>query len=181
MNQLNIKAISRADTDFILNERAESCVQVCDDRLAEGALIMQKDQHPKIVHQNELMDILGAEKHEVQVAYCCPVCVPDELKGVALSPGEDMQRVLDKRPLLHLLYTKFSNDLQDITIQNDGDRLQIESFTVSPCLKEKCPHRIHVNPDSTSEAVNFCCAWSMEDEKLAWRIISIMKNLTRSV
>lgn len=176
-----LKAISRADTDFILNERAKSCVQVCDDRIAEGALIMQKDQHPKIVHQNELMDILGAEKHKVQVAYCCPVCVSDELKDVALSSGEDMHRVLDKRSLLHFLYTKLSNYTQDITIQNDSDCLQIESFTVSPCLKEKCPHRIHVNPDSTYEAVNFCCAWSMEDEKLAWRIISIMKNLMRSV
>lgn len=172
-----LKTISRADTGFILNERAESCVQVCDDRVAEGAVIMQKDQHPKIVHQNELMDILEAENHKVQVAYCCPVCVPNEPKNVALSPGEDMHPVLDKRSLLHLLYTKLSNDFQDATIQNDGDCLQIESLTVSPCPKEKCPHRRHVNPVSTSEAVNFCCTWSMEDEKLAWRVISIMKNL----
>lgn len=172
-----LKTISRADTGFVLNERAESCVQVCDDRVAEGAVIMQKDQHPKIVHQNELMDILEAENHKVQVAYCCPVCVPNEPKNVALSPGEDMHPVLDKRSLLHLLYTKLSNDFQDVTIQNDGDCLQIESLTVSPCPKEKCPHRRHVNPVSTSEAVNFCCTWSMEDEKLAWRVISIMKNL----
>ncbi|CAN4081038.1 unnamed protein product [Withania somnifera] len=172
-----LKTTSGADAGFILNERAKSFVQACDDRVAEGALIMQEDQHPKIVHLKELMVILGAENHEVQVAYCCPVCVSDELKGVALAPGQDMPHVLDKSSLLHLLYTKLSNDFQDVTIQNDGDCLQIESFTVSPCPKEKCPHRIHVNPDSTSEVVNFCCAWSLEDEKLAWRVISIMKNL----
>ncbi|KAF3649244.1 Cleavage and polyadenylation specificity factor subunit 3-II [Capsicum annuum] len=166
-----LKTISRADAD----ERAKSSVQVYDDRVAEGALIMQKN--PKFVHQNELMVSLGAENHEVLVAYCCPVCVSDELKDVAPSPGENMPPVLDKRSLVHLLYTKLSNDFQDVTIQNDGDHLQIKSFTVSPCLKEMCPHRIQVNPDCTSKAVNFCCTWSMEDEKLAWGVVSIMKDL----
>ncbi|XP_059288125.1 cleavage and polyadenylation specificity factor subunit 3-II [Lycium ferocissimum] len=173
-----LQATSRADTDFILNERTEPLVRVCDDRVAEGAIILQKDgQHSKIVHQNELMVMVGGENHEVQFAHCCPVRVSNELKDVALSPGENMPPVLDKQSLLHLLYTKLSNDLQDLTIQNDGDRLQIESFIVSVCLKEKCPHRIHVNPDSTSGAVNFCCVWSMGEEKLAWRVISTMKNL----
>ncbi|KAJ8564788.1 hypothetical protein K7X08_001248 [Anisodus acutangulus] len=175
-----LKTTSRADTDIILNEKTESLVQVCDDRVAEGALIMQNDekgQHRKIVHQNELMAIAGGENHEVQFAHCFPVRVCNELKDVAVSPGENMPPVLDKHSLLHLLYTKLSNDLQDVTIQNVGDSLQIESFTVSACLKEKCPHRLHVNPDSTSEAVNFYCVWSMGDEKLAWRVISVMKNL----
>nr|XP_016480199.1 PREDICTED: cleavage and polyadenylation specificity factor subunit 3-II-like isoform X2 [Nicotiana tabacum] len=168
---------SRADIDLILNERTESFVQVCDDRVAEGVLTMQKNQHPKIVHQNELVAMVGGENHEVQFAYCCPVRVSDECKDVAPSPGENTPPVLDKCLWLHLLYTKLSNDFQDVTYQNDGDRLQIESFTVSVCLKEKCPHRTHVSPDSTSETVNFCCLWSMVDEKLAWRVISIMKNL----
>ncbi|XP_009765931.1 cleavage and polyadenylation specificity factor subunit 3-II [Nicotiana sylvestris] len=71
---------SRADIDLILNARTESFVQVCDDRVAEGVLTMQKNQHPKIVHQNELMVMVGGENHEVQFACCCPVRVSDDCK-----------------------------------------------------------------------------------------------------
>ncbi|KAL6541926.1 hypothetical protein OROGR_011412 [Orobanche gracilis] len=43
-------------------------VGVSDDRVAQGMLILQKDQIPKVVAQNELLEVLGLEKSRLKFA-----------------------------------------------------------------------------------------------------------------
>ncbi|CAK9135582.1 unnamed protein product [Ilex paraguariensis] len=164
-------------TDF----RAKSLLQVRDERVVEGIMVMEKNKKAKVLHQDELLVMLGGEKHEVKFAHCCPVDVRSLQKTQTndLSSG-DLPHILKKCSLLHLLFAKLSNQLTELDIQDCRQHLQVESFHVSVCLKDDCPHR---TTDSTpdKETIYFCCKWSMADDKLAWKVISIMKNLNASV
>lgn len=156
------------DMDMI----SKPVLRVCDDRVAEGILAMGKHQNPKIVHLKELAHISGLETHDVQFALCVPVRITkmDE-QGQLISVSQE------SLPCLHQLFLKLSNNFSEATIQESDQNLQIESFIVSVCSKEKCPHRMNDGPDYTYEAVHFCCRWSAADEKLARSVISFMKNL----
>lgn len=151
-------------------------LQVSDDRVAQGILVMEKNKKAKVVHQDELLLMLGEEKHQVKFAYCSPAHIGNlqenqETKSNALSPSSTND------DLLRLLSAKLANEFSEGNIHDFGEHLQVESFHVSVCLKENCPYRLRdVGVEEKSEAVFFCCSWEVEDEKLAWKIISMCQN-----
>lgn len=158
------------------NKNSIPRLQVTDDRVAQGILVMEKNKKAKVVHQDELLLMLGEEKHQVKFAYCCPAHIGSlqehqetESSGLSLSSTND--------DLLQLLSAKLANEFSEGSIHDFGEHLQVESFHVSICLKENCPYRLRdVGVEEKSEAVFFCCSWEVEDEKLAWKIISLCQN-----
>ncbi|KAL2509718.1 Cleavage and polyadenylation specificity factor subunit 3-II [Forsythia ovata] len=142
--------------------------------MAEGILMVQRNQNIEAVHQNELVAMLGVESHEIKFANCCPVYIANsETRNVVLS-----QSTVDKSFWLRLLFEKLSSKFPETSIQDCGQHLQIESFSVSVCSKEICPHRTTANLQCMPETIYFCCTWSTADEKLAWEIISVIKNVS---
>ncbi|XP_015578956.2 cleavage and polyadenylation specificity factor subunit 3-II [Ricinus communis] len=164
-------------SDLVLHStNATSRLEVSDQRVAEGVLVVEKNKKARVVHQDELLLMLGAKQHEVQFAYCCPVQV-DNMDQTRRDPSSthDELRLSEKCCWLQKLFTKLTNEFPGWNIQNFGEHLQAESFHVSTCLKDDCPYRKIGNPQKTA-AVFFCCTWSVADEKLAWEIISTMEN-----
>lgn len=159
--------------------KAISPMRVCDDRVSQGILSMEKNQKTKVVHQDELLVMLEAEKHEVQFANCCQVNIGNLGKTANTDNSlEDMASIPDKGFWLRLLCAKLTDELADIDVQDCGEYLQIESLSISVCLNDNCPHRLNgVKSFSKSESVHFCCSWSVADEQLAWNLISTMKKL----
>lgn len=164
---------SRADSGPTgIDTRPDSLLQVCDDRTSQGVLIMQTNQKSKVLHENELRIALGSENHEVKFGCCVPVRIR--------CPDEPKNNAPDRNVWLQLLYVELSSEVAEFTVARSSKHLQVESFVVVVCLKEKCCHRIHASTQNTSKSVHFCCTWSLVDEKLAWRIVSFMKNLELS-
>ncbi|KAL3501986.1 hypothetical protein ACH5RR_036435 [Cinchona calisaya] len=163
---------SSDDMDMI----AKPVLQVCDDRIAEGILTTGRYQNPKIIHLKELVLMSGEESHKLQFALCFPARITKMDENGKLIPLA--QEFVPS--LLHQLFSKLSNEFSEATIQESDQNIQIESFVVSICSKEKCPHRVSAGPHDISEAVYFCCMWSAADEKLGWKVISIMKKLELS-
>ncbi|KAJ0037886.1 hypothetical protein Pint_22403 [Pistacia integerrima] len=161
--------------------KALSPLQISDERVAEGILVVEKSKRAKIVHQDELLLMLGEKEHKVQFAYCCPVSIEKLEKATTkdLTP-ETNALVLHKCSLIQILSTRLSSELSEGNIQDLGEHLQVESFQLSICLKDNCPYRKIGNSHYKSEAVFFCCTWSVADEKLAWKIISIMENFDQT-
>ncbi|XP_058184171.1 cleavage and polyadenylation specificity factor subunit 3-II isoform X2 [Rhododendron vialii] len=142
-----------------------------DERVAEGVLIMEKSEKAKVVHQDELLEMVGGMKHEVQFAYCCPVQI------------SNTERTLDSELSsqnfgLHKLLAKLSTELTEDSIQDCGEHLQLESLYISVCSRDNCTYRATDDCVGDKSATTyFCCTWSAADEKLAWEVISIMKKL----
>ncbi|XP_031122846.1 cleavage and polyadenylation specificity factor subunit 3-II [Ipomoea triloba] len=151
-----------------MDTRPDPLLQVSDDRISQGVLIMQTNQKSKVVHENELRVALGSEIHEVQFGCCVPVRI-------------HCSNAPDSTFWLQLLYAKLSSEVAELSVVNNSEHLQVESLVIVVCLKEKCCHRTHASTQDMSKSVHFCCTWSLLDEKLAWRIISIMKNLELSM
>lgn len=129
-------------------------MQVTDERVTEGILVMEGNKKPKLLHQDELLLLLGKEKHSVDFAYCCSV---QWSKGIAYSPT------------LQTLFSAISNEIsEEGSVLDKGEYLQVKSFRAALCCKEACPYRV---VDDGSEAVFVCCSWSAGDEELAWKII----------
>ncbi|KAL3843974.1 hypothetical protein ACJIZ3_001377 [Penstemon smallii] len=153
-----LKTSSRQDFDSVNSHmRTKPFLQVCDDRMAEGMLTLQKNQNPKVVTQNEVMTSLGLEKHEVKFDHCFPVVY------VANS----------KISLLKQLFERLVQEFPDLNMEDFPEHLQIQSFVVFVCSNEECPHR---SEQKKCDAVYCCCSWSLADEKLAWKLISVMKE-----
>ncbi|KAI4297066.1 hypothetical protein L6164_036974 [Bauhinia variegata] len=159
-------SVDRSDSS-LKNRNFMTQLQVNDERIAEGILVLEKSKKAKTVHQDELSHMLGEKKHEVQFAYCCPVHIVDS-----------MDSFNDRNPWLQLLHSKLHSEISDENVQNFGEHLQVESFHVSLCLKDKCPHRIQEISQNINNRVYFCCIWSAVDDKLAWKIISVIENLS---
>lgn len=161
---------SESESDSLLKDRKFiSPLQVTDERAVEGILVEEKSKKAKIVHQNELLLALGQRKHEVRFAYCWPMKVRnlEQTKATNLPSSSNVFR---------MVYVKLSDELSGGDIQDFGEHLQVESFQISICLKDRCPYRIIDSTGNESEAVFLCCSWSVADEKLAWKIISILEN-----
>ena len=179
------KCISKDKSNLGFKEmEATSMLQVHDERVAEGILIVEKskkNKKAKVVHQNELLPMLGKDKHDVQFAYCCPVQIGnlERTKGMDFALSEDVVSTSDECSLLHLLFAKLSNKLEG-NIQDFGQHLQMDSFHISVCLKDSCHYRTTDVPHKESAAF-FCCTWSVTDVNLAWEVISIMENLDLSI
>lgn len=195
--------VGYADTDDAL-----ALLQTRDERVAEGILVMEKTKKAKVVHQAELLPILGVDEHKVQFAYCCPVHISNleyfkshqlstelsesvgsssflqsgtqtssSAKSTDLSSSKNVLLFSNQCSWLHLLFVKLSNELAGGNIQEFSDHIQLESFCVSVCLNDNCPYKVEGVVQDETVAVYFCCSWSVVDEKLAWRVISRMKEL----
>ncbi|MBA0751177.1 hypothetical protein Gogos_002535 [Gossypium gossypioides] len=155
--------------------KAVSRLSVSDDRATEGILVVEKGKKAKVIHQDEFLHMLGERKHELQFAYCFPMHMA---RTEDLSSTSHMLCSFDKCTLISRLSMILSDELSEGNILDLGEELQVESFRVSVCSSDNCPHRLSSSLQNGSESVFFCCHWSVADEKLAWKIISIMKNST---
>ncbi|GAV70928.1 Lactamase_B domain-containing protein/RMMBL domain-containing protein/Beta-Casp domain-containing protein [Cephalotus follicularis] len=164
--------------DSGLKDMNYSWLRVHDERVDEGILVMEKSKKAKVVHQDELLLLLGEKKHEIQFAYCSSVHIDQLAVTKDMDVTSESNLLADKCSLMQRLFAKLSNELRrEGNIQYFGEHLQVESFHVSVCSKDNCPYRILDGPQNKSRAVvYFCCTWSVADEKLAWKIISIMEN-----
>lgn len=180
-------------------------IQIRDERATEGFLVMEKGKKAKIVHQDELLPTLGVEEHKVQFVYCCPVNIHtmEQIKGHELSSGVlkpngdssvfvpnspsslsdyvqtsegSVLVALDHHSWLHQLYLKLMEKCGGKGIQECSDHLQLGSLRIHVCPNDSCPYRTDKCTDGKS-TVFFCCSWSLADEKAAWEVISIMKDL----
>lgn len=156
---------------------AKPLLQVCDDRGSEGILTTKREQNLQILHQSELTGVLEGKTYKVQFALCLSVRVQmDENQPVSISPDNGPQ-ITDKKVWLQQLLVKLSAEYPDLRIQDNDEYLHMESFSVSFCSKEKCPRRIFQDFDKEPKVLYFCCTWEVSDEKLAWKVISTMRNL----
>ncbi|KAL4347225.1 hypothetical protein GQ457_17G000540 [Hibiscus cannabinus] len=155
--------------------KAVSRLSVSDDRVSEGILVVGKGKKAKVIHQDELLNTFGEKKHEIQFAYCFPMHMT---RTENIPSASDLLCGLDNCTLISRLSTILSNELSEGNILDLGEQLQVESFRVSVCLSDSCPHRLSGSFQNNSESVFFCCCWAVADEKLAWKIISIMKGST---
>ncbi|XVF43556.1 hypothetical protein PTKIN_Ptkin02bG0049400 [Pterospermum kingtungense] len=179
----NFSTCSSVDKSYLDSNESKATIsrlQVSDERVAEGILVVEKGKKVKVIHQDELLLMLGEKRHEVQFAYCFPMHTErlEKTRSEELSSADNLLSELDRSTLISQLSTKLSNELFEGNILDLGEQLQVESFHASICSNDSCHHRLSDSLQNGSESVFFCCYWSVADEKLAWRIISIMKNST---
>lgn len=134
-------------------------LRVTDHRTADGVLVIEKSKKAKIVHQDEISEVLHEKNHVVSLAHCCPVKVKGE------SEDDDVD-------LIKQLSAKILKTVSGAQIHESENCLQVASFKGSLCLKDKCMHR---SSSSSSEAVFLCCNWSIADLELGWEIINAIK------
>ncbi|XP_055962004.1 cleavage and polyadenylation specificity factor subunit 3-II [Mercurialis annua] len=162
-------------SDNLESISAASGLQVSDERAADGILVMEKNKKAKVVHQDELLLMLGEKQHKIQFAYCCSVNVNNLDQTVRdRSSADDELDSSEKPRWLQQLFIRLSNDFPGRIVHNFGEHLKVESFKVSTCLKDDCPYR--KTSSIRKPGVFFCCTWSTGDEKFAWEIISTMEK-----
>ncbi|XP_010107067.2 cleavage and polyadenylation specificity factor subunit 3-II [Morus notabilis] len=151
------------------------CLQVTDERVAEGIFVMEKGKKAKVVHQDELLLMLGEKQHIVQHAYCCPIHVKNS-ESADHTLVNNVLCITDRCFWHRLFFAVLCDEFSDGNVRDFGEHLQVESFHLSICSKDSCPYRITDSAQNKSESLFCCCTWSVEDEKIAWKIISILKN-----
>nr|GEV35913.1 cleavage and polyadenylation specificity factor subunit 3-II [Tanacetum cinerariifolium] len=165
---------------FLKDEITEmSPLQVRDERVSEGVLMNQKGQKVKIVHQDELLAMVGTEKSEVEFA-CCFALDLSSLKNV-LSINEEVN-ASDDNSIIKILNTRLSNEVAEFGVKDCVGCIEVNSFRLVICKNDKCPHRVSSGGSTaSSEHMFFCCKWSIADKDIAWRVISVMKNMDTCV
>ncbi|XP_077210581.1 cleavage and polyadenylation specificity factor 73 kDa subunit-II isoform X2 [Tasmannia lanceolata] len=186
---------------------ALSFPQMRDERVAEGILVMEKTKRAKVVHQDELLQLLGMEEHKVEFVYCCPLYIisvehiqsHDLNSGASQSIGHSspLDSNLLQSPLVELVNTSSTKSLLPTTDPCSWLHqlfLKLINVHISKDIQEFPDHlqlnsfrvRICLNdncPYRTKEGdkcravIFFCCSWSSVDETLAWRVLSVMKGL----
>ncbi|GJW03284.1 cleavage and polyadenylation specificity factor subunit 3-II [Tanacetum coccineum] len=161
---------------FLKDEITEmSPLQVRDERVSEGILMNQKGQKVKIVHQDELLAMVGTEKSEVEFA-CCFALDLCSLKN-ALSISEEVN-ASDDNSIIRILNTKLSNEVAEFGVNDSVGCIEVNSFRLVICKNDKCPHRVSSGGSTeSSERMFFCCKWSIVDKDIAWRVVSVTKNM----
>ncbi|KAJ6431659.1 hypothetical protein OIU84_019026 [Salix udensis] len=173
-----LKRSTEENSDQVLrNTNSTAPLQVNDERVAEGILIMEKGKKTRVVHQDDLLLMLRQKKHDIQFGYCCAAQL-DNLEETGNRDGALSHS--DKCSCLQLLFKELSNYFSGVNIQDLGEHLQVESFQVSVCLKDNCPYRIIDSPRKEAATIFFCCSWSAADEKLAREIISAIERFNLS-
>ncbi|KAG2301724.1 hypothetical protein Bca4012_059961 [Brassica carinata] len=152
-----LKSCSSPNFSF---SNSSSQIRVTDHRTADGVLVIEKSKKAKIVHQDEVSEVLHEKDHAVSLTYCCPVKVKGEPDDVGL---------------IKHLSEKISEAVSCGEIHESGDCLHVGSFKGSLCLKEECVHRRGIS-SSCSEVKFLCCNWSATDLELGWKIINAMKQ-----
>ncbi|CAI9096772.1 OLC1v1032985C1 [Oldenlandia corymbosa var. corymbosa] len=160
---------SRGHSGSSDTETAQPSLRISDDRVAEGVIVARKNQNPRIIHKQELPDVLGKEIHEVQGALCVPTRTAN-----AIGKEDLLQEQL---PLLHQLYLKLADEVAEVTVLKSEQSLHIESVVISVCHMDNCLYRLCDESGNIPETTYFCCKWSAADQKIAWRVISVIKNM----
>ncbi|KAJ6771818.1 INTEGRATOR COMPLEX SUBUNIT 11 [Salix koriyanagi] len=173
-----LKRSKEENSDQVLrNTNSTAPLQVNDERVAEGILIMEKGKKARVVHQDDLLLMLRQKKHDIQFGYCCAA----QLENLVETGNRDgALSHSDKCSCLQLLFKELSTYFSGVNIQDLGEHLQVESFQVSVCLKDNCPYRIIDSPRKEAATIFFCCSWSAADEKLAREIISAIERFNLS-
>ncbi|XP_042011589.1 cleavage and polyadenylation specificity factor subunit 3-II-like isoform X2 [Salvia splendens] len=149
------------------DERTPPILQVHDDRVGQGMLTLQ---NPRVFTQNELRDVLGVENHQVKFAHCCSAAYDSEVSNAASDWSPSTSQ---KNSLLQLLFGLVSGDFPDCIMHDCQKGIQVGSFVASLCSREECP-------SSNADALHFRCTWSVTEEELAWKVISLVKNVKLS-
>ncbi|XP_047944690.1 cleavage and polyadenylation specificity factor subunit 3-II isoform X2 [Salvia hispanica] len=149
------------------DKRTPPILQVHDDRVGQGMLTLQ---NPRVFTQNELRDVLGVENHQVKFVHCCSAAYDSDISNAASdwSPSTS-QKIF----LLQLLFGLVSGDFPDCIMHDCQKGIQVGSFVASLCSREECP-------SSNVDALHFRCTWSVTEEELAWKVISLVKNVKLS-
>ncbi|CAL9249005.1 unnamed protein product [Arabidopsis halleri] len=111
-------------------------LRVTDQRIADGVLVIEKSKKAKIVHQDEVSEVLHEKNHVVSLAYCCPVKVNGESDNDA--------------DLIKQLSAKILKTVSGAQIHESENYLQIGSFKGTLCLKDKCKKKLMSSSDSTA-------------------------------
>ncbi|KDP38118.1 hypothetical protein JCGZ_04761 [Jatropha curcas] len=178
----NFKFLNRSSedtSDLILHStNSTSQLQVTDERVTNGILVMEKCKKARVVHQDELLLMLGKKQHDIRFAYCCPVYVENlDVARRELTTAHEVLDLSEKCCWLQQLFTELTTDFPGKCFQILGEHLEMESFHVSICMKDECPYRVMIDsPREKSTAMFFCCSWSVADEKFAWEIITTMEK-----
>lgn len=168
-----------------------------DERTVEGILMMEKMKIAKIVSENDLLRALDAEEHVVQLAFCCPVEVKNSLQsldysdgGIKPPPGKvnpepnTLQSAEMKDPfgapyysLMELLERELKSKINCCNIWKDSDHIKLKSFQARICLNKHCSYRVNKGESDCKTETFFCCSWSLTDDILARKILSIMREV----
>ncbi|MQL75236.1 hypothetical protein Taro_007621 [Colocasia esculenta] len=162
------------------------------ETVVEGFLVMEKTKRAKIMHRDELLQKLGMEENKVQFAYCCPVYISSteqttlhqlsghssnpQTLGLASCSTATLDNYPSRCPWLNWLLVKLREEMDFTGIEVTSDHLRLGSFHIRVCSKESCDRRIEETISPEKRTVFFCCSWSLEDEKLAWKILSLMRD-----
>ncbi|XP_047308307.1 cleavage and polyadenylation specificity factor subunit 3-II [Impatiens glandulifera] len=161
-----VKSSTTPNFKFLLSPDKSHLV-VSDLRVAEGILVSENNSKTKVVHQDELLAMVGENKHGIQFAYCCPVSIRNE---------ESTKKMVDNCYWIRCLYSSLLSELPEENVRDCGENITVESVCVSVCMKEKCDYRIGISC-SGAKILHFCCSWFMPDEIVATKVISVLKNL----
>ncbi|CAN1305957.1 Cleavage and polyadenylation specificity factor subunit 3-II [Linum perenne] len=154
-----------------------SSLLVSDDRVSEGILVMDSS-NAMAIHQDEFLSMCEEEeKVKIEFRHCFPTCT-DNLVEAKKRLGLSGQCCW-----VDMLSLELSRRLPPgVNVRRTGDSVQVgDSFHASECLNSECSHRRREGEgeEEESDSVHtfFCCSWCMEDEKLAWEVISLVRNM----
>ncbi|KAJ6324152.1 hypothetical protein OIU76_011448 [Salix suchowensis] len=146
-----LKRSKEENSDQVLrNTNSTAPLQVNDERVAEGILIMEKGKKARVVHQDDLLLMLRQKKHDIQFGYCCAAQL-DNLEETGNRDGALSHS--DKCSCLQLLFKELSTYFSGVNIQDLGNIFKWNHFK---------------------------CLWSAADEKLAREIISAIERFNLS-
>lgn len=139
------------------------------ERVARGVLVMEKSKRAKAVYEDELYPELALEGHRIDLAYCFPISIGDLKTHEIVNQNKSS----DNCSLLKMIFLKLRNEFDNT--EDCADYLKVQSVEVRICADSDCPYRLQNGVKSDS--VQFCCKWSMVDDRIARRIISILSDM----
>ncbi|KAK4799223.1 hypothetical protein SAY86_024588 [Trapa natans] len=150
-----------------------SRLQVNDERVNHGILILEGTKKVKLMHQDELPLLLGKEKHVIEYAYCSYTRLIEVEKNEDTSVTSATEM---RSNLLRVLLSRLSREHQEETIQDFGEYIQVNSVQIRVCDKDSCPYRIKGSHENGPGSAFLCLSWSAGDEELAWNIIASIET-----
>lgn len=152
-------------------------LQVRDERVAEGIVVIEGNKAAKVIHQDELPNFLRKERHEVKFAYCFPAHSSKKNEEPDHNFTDGLQCSSRQCSLLRALLCELSKEFRQEEIQDFGEYIKVESLHVAVCSTDQCPYRVGDHPLSGCGSMFLCCSWLAGDEQLAWKLISTIKTL----
>ncbi|XP_030529264.1 cleavage and polyadenylation specificity factor subunit 3-II [Rhodamnia argentea] len=176
---------SRRNREYECSHQKDSegvpILQVRDERIAEGIVVMEGNKEAKVINQDELLHVLRRERHEVEFAYCFPAQLSNKNEEPSDTSTDNLQCPYRKCSLLRALLSELSKEFPQVEIQDFGEYVKVESLRVAICLTDECPYRVGGHPLVGCGSVFLCCKWLSRDEQLVWKMISTVRTLDLSL